>query len=203
MKEKVMSKQLWCYQQFVTASTKIWWYLMQWTWPRSKGDTSFLVKQMGLELPLLPIESGEEIKVFTQLMKNHPNPTDSNFWLAFDESKCWCRPSLLQWKGKEGIFLSVQGIVTQNELLHLNHHSRVECSCHISDGETALQWSQRTLKKSKTSSVWSTILHTTKTNGDITHQCLSHQMKTTLTFFVPLKKPQKMTMNCSIITQRS
>jgi len=44
-----------------------------------KGDLKFLAERLRLVLPLLPIATKEEIKLFTEFMMSHPNPTDSNF----------------------------------------------------------------------------------------------------------------------------
>jgi len=47
--------------------------------PKLRGDVRFIAKQTGLVLPLFPIATKEEIKIFTEFMGESPQPTDANF----------------------------------------------------------------------------------------------------------------------------
>ena len=47
--------------------------------PKLRGDVKFIAEQTGLVLPLFPIATREEIKIFTEFMGKHPQPTDANF----------------------------------------------------------------------------------------------------------------------------
>lgn len=47
--------------------------------PKLRGDVKFIAEQTGLVLPLFPIATKEEIKIFTEFMGQYPQPTDANF----------------------------------------------------------------------------------------------------------------------------